>query len=445
MTTGLDVFVKGFQRYRLLSAEDKRKLLGAHRLKDIPHQNLKELEKALDINLDGSARSKPAAVSEGYELPSAVTASSRISAELRRLKTRTHGSSGAGGRYKPLGAGVSKYFMGIDPNTPLEPYEITSPLFEDATESATLVSDVQKAGAYEDVGTMLSAMRPVKPDTFSDNFLDIMSRAIEQHLMRIERPMLCNELSDFESSYAMQRATLRNLLVNRCTRNAFDETRVDRFLDRLSFSSQRLDAPMPPECLEPLVAFCGHQSYSFDPLTRLGQKLENLQRFVHAIVEGDEAYLQALGTPEECRVGPPSKYPFRNYYSFDSCIPDDVTGSINMGKPRVGPSVRYHNLQSVAHSLPADRKYRAVVAHAIRVLERSKGWDHASKVKAINRLVQVYNNLAPSTYYERVLSRAIPSVRTKGTVVSTKSRQEVFNRGLKYIGSLTRNHWMKRK
>lgn len=32
-STGLDVFVSGLQRYRLLSAEDKRKLLGAHRLK----------------------------------------------------------------------------------------------------------------------------------------------------------------------------------------------------------------------------------------------------------------------------------------------------------------------------------------------------------------------------------------------------------------------------
>lgn len=152
-----------------------------------------------------------------------------------------------------------------------------------------------------------------------------------------------------------------------------------------------------------------------------------------------------LGTREECNVGPPNKYPFDNYYGFKSCIPNDVTGSIKMGKPDVGDHVRYHNLQSVAHSLPSDPKYRAVVMHAIRVLERNKGWDHASKVKAINRLVQVYNNLAPSRYYARVLDKAIPLVRKQGSTVSTKSRQETFNRGLKYIQSLTRNHWMKKK
>ncbi|EDO05902.1 uncharacterized protein BBOV_IV003050 [Babesia bovis T2Bo] len=434
MSSGVESIVKGFHRYRFLSADDKRKLLGAHRLKNVPPAKIKDIETSLELDVGPDTT----------ESPSPATASSRINAELRRLASKSHGAIRQATRYRAIGAGTSKYFMGIDPNTPLEPYDITSPLFDESTESETLTSDVQKARAYEDISRMFCVMNPSK-DPMSDRFLDVMARAIECNVLRLERPVLCNELADFESSYAMQRSALRNLLVNRCTRNAFEETRVDRFLDRIHFSSQRLDAPMPPECLEPLVAFCGYKSYSFDPLERLGQKLAGLRRLVAAIESGDDAYLQALGTPEEYQVGPDSRYPFRNYYGFKSCIPEDVTGSINMGKVCTAPAVRYQNLQSVAHSLPADPKYRAVVSHAIRVLERSKGWDHASKVKAINRLVNVYNNLAPSRYYDRVLNQAIRYPRPRHALVKTKSRQEVFNRGLTYIGSLTKNHWMKRK
>ncbi|CDR94814.1 hypothetical protein, conserved [Babesia bigemina] len=462
-SAGLDVFISGVSRYRLLSASDKRKLLEAHRHKvrlalrgdmcvqSLPEAALKDAEKALDLRSEHAASPSPAsATSAPSEQPTAAAASHRIAAELKRLKGRLPGSGRFHERNQPIGVGVSKFFMGVDPNTPLEPYDITSPLFDAERETETLVSDVKKAAAYDDVQSMLSALRPVRQDTLTDRFKDVMSRAIERNVARLERPVLFNELSDFESSYAMHRAALRNLLVNRCTRNAFEETRIERFLDRLKISDQRLDAPLPPEAVEPLMAFQGYCSYSFDPCVRLEQKLDNLQQLASATFDpshsaGDESFLKRLGTPEEHPVGPPSKYPFKNYFAFDSCIPNDVTGSIRMGKRRASPSIRYPNLQSVAHSLPADRKYRAVVSNAIRVLERSKGWDHASKVKAINRLVQVYNNLAPSRYYSRVLDKAIPSVRAKGSVVRTRSRQETFNRGLHYIQSLTRNHWMKRK
>ncbi|GIX65394.1 DNA double-strand break repair rad50 ATPase, putative [Babesia caballi] len=439
-STGLDVFVRNVNRYRLLSAEDKRKLLGAHRLKGVPESTVKSVESAIGLGTESASVPSPASATTAQ-----APASRLIAAELQRLKGRASGSGRLQGRSRPIGVGVSQFFMGIDPNTPPEPYDITSPLFGEEREADTLVADVQKAAAYDDIQSMLASVRPTPQGVLTDRFIDVMARAIEHNLSRIERPVLCNELSDFQSSYAMQRATLRNLLVNRCTRNAFDETRVERFLDRLRFSDQRLDAPLPPEVLEPLVAFRGLASYSFDPCTRLSQKLHNMQRLVRAIVDGDEPFLRALGTFAECSAGPPSKYPFRNYYGFESAVPSDVTGSIRMGKPRSAHAVRYHNLQAVAHSLPADRKYRAIVAHAIRVLERSKGWDQASKVKAVSRLVQVYNNLAPSRYYARVLDQAIPRMRTKGSTVRTRSRQETFNRGLQYIQSLTRNHWMKRK
>ncbi|GBE60035.1 DNA double-strand break repair rad50 ATPase, putative [Babesia ovata] len=439
-SAGLDVFISGVSRYRLLSASDKRKLLEAHRQKvslalcchlcvqSLPEAALKDAEKALDLRSEHAGSPSPgSATSAPSEQPTPITASHRIAAELKRLKGRLQGSGRFHERHQPIGVGVSKFFMGVDPNTPLEPYDITTPLFDADRETETLVSDVKKAAAYDDVQSMLSALRPVRQDALTDRLEDVMSRAIERNVARLERPVLFNELSDFESSYAMNRAAMRNLLANRCTRNAFEETRIERFLDRLKISEQRLDAPLPPEAVEPLMAFQGYSSYSFDPCVR------------------DESFLKRLGTPEEYPVGPDSKYPFRNYFAFDSCIPNDVTGSIRMGKRRPSPSIRYPNLQSVAHSLPADRKYRAVVSNAIRTLERSKGWDHASKVKAINRLVQVYNNLAPSRYYSRVLDKAVPSVRAKGSVVRTRSRQETFNKGLHYIQSLTRNHWMKRK
>ncbi|KAK1936059.1 hypothetical protein X943_001185 [Babesia divergens] len=457
-STGLDVFVSGLQRYRLLSAEDKRKLLGAHRLKNLPDSTIDDVKKSLQLSCE------PTSAPSNQET---VPNSRRIESELQRLKSRSQNYGRLNARIKPVAAGSSKYFMGVDPNSELEHFDITyapietsslifrNPLFENETETDSLVSDVHKAAAYDDIQSMLSTIRPVPQDMLTDSFLHVMSRAIASNIARVERPILCNELSDFESSYAMQRAALRNLIVNTCTRNAFEEVRVDRFLDKLSFSTQRLNvgfpppildhAPLPPEVLEPLVAFRGFNTYSFDSCTRLAQKLANMRSLLFAVIGNDTTFLQMLGTKEECNVIPPNKYPFDNYYGFKSCIPNDVTGSIKMGKPDVGDQVRYHNLQSVAHSLPSDPKYRAVVMHAIRVLERNKGWDHASKVKAINRLVQVYNNLAPSRYYARVLDKAIPLVRKQGSTVSTKSRQETFNRGLKYIQSLTRNHWVKKK
>ncbi|KAK1443249.1 hypothetical protein BgAZ_201250 [Babesia gibsoni] len=436
VATGIDAFVDGLKRYRLLSSSDKRKLLGAHRLKKTPEAPTDKIENALELSNESSSV---------RDLRQEASPSKRIEAELKRLKSRTREDMRARARMRPMAVGVSKYFMGVDPNTEPEYFEITNPLFDSETETMTLVSDVQKATAYDDVQAMLASIRPVPQDKITDDFLHIMARAIEYNIARVERPVLFNELSDYESSYAMQRAAIRNLLINRCTRNAFEETRVDKFIDKLKLSSQRLNAPLPPEAIEPVIAFRGYATYSFDPCRRLAQKLTNMQRLVQAIVKNDTDFLASLGTSAECQVGPLSKYPFNNYYGFESCVPKDVTGSIKMGKPVAGDSVRYQNLQSVAHSLPKDRKYRSVVTHAIRVLERAKGWDHKSKIKAINRLVQVYNNLAPSRYYERVLEKSIPLVRTKGSVVRTRSRQETFNRGLKYIQSLTRNHWVKKK
>lgn len=63
--------------------------------------------------------------------------------------------------------------MGVDPNAELEHFDITyapietssllfrNPLFEPETETDSLVSDVHKAAAYDDIQSMLSTIRPV--------------------------------------------------------------------------------------------------------------------------------------------------------------------------------------------------------------------------------------------------------------------------------------------
>lgn len=138
-------------------------------------------------------------------------------------------------------------------------------------------------------------------------------------------------------------------------------------------------------------------------------------------------------------------YPFSNYYGFKSSVPNEVTGSIRMGKENRDDDLRYPNLQCVAHSLPKDPKYRAIVSHSIKVFERSKGWDQTSKIKAINRLINVYNNMSSSYYYSRVMEKSVPTEDSRPKVIKTLTRQEVFNKGLRYIKSLFRNHWNRPK
>lgn len=53
---------------------------------------------------------------------------------------------------------------------------------------------------------------------------------------------MVNELSDYRPAYAMKRAAVRNLLVNKCVRNAFEESRVEKFIDsQKTIYNQRLN------------------------------------------------------------------------------------------------------------------------------------------------------------------------------------------------------------
>ncbi|KAK2194571.1 hypothetical protein BdWA1_000625 [Babesia duncani] len=446
ISTSFEELLRGMKRYKWLTDADKRKLLNQHNLKAIDPLKLSQIEEKLGLKPESYKQSNAPLLHESSTLPDP------IKNELSRLRSRQRTTGRLWKQRNIIGVGKSKYFMGIDPNSELEQFETISSLFCDVKETETLVEDIKKATHYENIKQVLGSIRPVDQDEITDRFMDILARAIEKNISGLEfveifnlinnrRPILMNELADYESAYAMKRATLKNLIINKCTRNAFDESRIDKFLDRLGFlARQKFNAPLPPEVLEPLMAFKGIVKYSFCPVERLKQKIASIKAFITSVANGNPNILESL--PEfQDPIG--TNYPFANYYGFKSCVPNDVTGSILMGRTCNAKmdDVRYPNLQSVAHSLPKDRKYRAIVIHAIRVLERSRGWDHQSKIKVINRLVDVYNNLAPSSYYSRVLDRALPLEHHKRRLVYTKSRQQVFNQGLVYIGSLTKNHW----
>ncbi|CDJ30769.1 uncharacterized protein EMH_0033010 [Eimeria mitis] len=238
----------------------------------------------------------------------------------------------------------------------------------------------------------------------------------EQQTPPVVRPTLTNELTDFDNPYMLKREAIRRLLEERGARNALDESMIDDYLDRRpDLAKLRLCAKLPPEVVEPLAAFHGLTNYNFDKRIRLQQKVNAMFRAVDA---ADSELDKVLGNLEENQRSDMKHelHPFRNHFGFVSAVPTGTVGSITMGREESGTDkelrkIRYPTLQRVAHTLPKDPKYRAIVAHAIRVLERSRGWDFQDKVKAINTLVEVYNHLPPSATYERKLDEAFPVFR----------------------------------
>ncbi|XP_953714.1 uncharacterized protein TA17075 [Theileria annulata] len=450
VSDGFKSFFNNLERYKNLSYADKNKLLSQFDLKvhisllimEVGPEVISEINKKLDLPDNTHVSDKKSDVGEFDHL-------TFIKRELKRLKSSPLKKKQLL-RKEIVIKGPNKFYFGIDPTKELDPIEIKSPLFSTEKESESLVSDVKKATRYELVQQILEDSRPVPQHALTDDFLDVLSRAIEENLSNLERPTLVNELSDYRPAYALKRAAFRNLLLNKCVRNAFEDSRVEKFIDsQIEVYKQRLNAPLPPEVLEPLLAFRGDVYYSFSPMKRLQQKLNGINIIVDSISKGlFEMVFMSLGEDVLSKLPEFAKktdYPFNNYYGFKSSVPNEVTGSIRMGKENREDDLRYPNLQCVAHSLPKDPKYRAIVSHSIKVLERSKGWDQTSKIKAINRLINVYNSMSSSDYYSRVMEKSVPTDDSKPKVIKTLTRQEVFNKGLRYIQSLFRNHWNRSK
>lgn len=331
-------------------------------------------------------------------------------------------------------------FKRVQQSEPQAP-PVVSVNFTEEAQTVSLIEDVHKAEVYQEICAKLDEQWGVR-NPLSDHFVDILAQAVRHDLMDQSRPTLVNELTDFDNPYMLKREAIKRLLEECGTRNALDESMIDEYLDRRpDLVKLRLSAKLPPEVVEPLAAFHGLTNYNFDKRTRLQQKVNAMFKAVHAAhCELDKV----LGSLEENQRSD-MKYeahPFRNHFGFVSAVPTGTAGSITMGREISDTEkelrmIRYPTLQRVAHTLPKDPKYRAIVAHAIRVLERSRGWDFEDKIKAINTLVEVYNHLPPSATYERKLDEAFPVFRKPGMTRFTKSRNSVFCRGLKYIRSLT--------
>ncbi|KOB85446.1 hypothetical protein PFDG_00849 [Plasmodium falciparum Dd2] len=232
-------------------------------------------------------------------------------------------------------------------------------------------------------------------------------------------------------------------------------------------------ARVPVEVYEPLVAFRGDVNYNYDLEEKFNDMIDISQNIINILTkkniddkqkennQNDSTYDHTYSKDnymskeemdsiinEVLKILPENikyhyeNYPFENLKSFKSKKQKKYIGGIKNNKPiniheEELSMVRYPNLQSVAHSLPKDEKYRDNVIHAIKVLERSKHWDHQSKIKAINTLIQVWNSMNSSDYYENMLDKSLPVLYTKNLLRKTKTRKDTYNKGLTYIQSLT--------
>merc|ERR1711964_784083 len=149
------------------------------------------------------------------------------------------------------------------------------------------------------------------------------------------------------------------------------------------------------------MAFRGESGdwYNFDPRRNLDLKLAHFYDTMHELFGEDDE--------RSC----PPKVKFNN--GFESQVPSGVLGGQRFGKPETKleaelKTMRYPTMQRVSHSFPADPMWRSHVQKSIRVLERGKGWDFGAKLRAINTMKEVYEDLNSSEAYRKRLDRMLP-------------------------------------
>ena len=285
----------------------------------------------------------------------------------------------------------------------------------------SLVEDKWKAEYYSNLcASVEEILSPSSSPIDSDRFLDVLKRATAQFLLNESRPVLTNELADYENPYMMKKATTARIVNEKCVRNKLEESLVSEFIDsRPDMIKLRSEAQLPPEVLEPLQAFRGITDWSFDAEIRMGQKLWAINS------------LLGMSHQEARPAG------------FVSRVPRGRRGGWGHGKPDSPEKaelarMRYPTLDRVAHSLPKDPQYRSQAMHAIEVLERSKGWQFTDKTKAVNTLKEVLDNLPSSRMIDGKLNKALPLVRYGGHHVRRKpSNLNRRNRIRMYFRSMT--------
>jgi len=326
----------------------------------------------------------------------------RIEVQRRRRKRRN---------YQLLNSGYEE---------PEPRYEAEEQEFTAAWRDKSLAEDVWKAEYYQHLYRKAHADIPEHEPlaTRTDRLSDVTAGAYRKHLLDQNRPVLTHELADFENPYMMKRSALERVLQERCTRNQLDERVMPRLLERQpDLVRLRAEAPLPPEVLEPLAAFRGDTRWSFDARERLAQKLEGASAALEQLSAEGSAAAVVGALPENAGVDPDQVagvfHPWKNHVGFESEVPQGKVGGTKFGQPTPALQAqvlrtRYPTLQRVAHTLPADPKWRAHVVRTIRVLERSKDWDFQSKLNAVNKLKEIYDQLKPSVEYNRDLDENLP-------------------------------------
>ena len=317
--------------------------------------------------------------------------------------------------------------------------------FKPQTVQKSLVEDKWKADNYvkmcAKIRSLLGANSSAAVD--SDAFLDVLRRASDIFLRNESRPVLTNELGDFDNPFMMRKMCTERLLHETCVRNKLEESLVNELLENdVQLIKLKSQAEIPPEVLEPLQAFRGVTDWSFDPETRMCQKLHAVKSLLAKIDSGDTS----------------KKNSKENHLGFVSQVPTGRRGGWAHGKERsqkYHEAIRYPTLQTVAHSLPKDPHYRSQAVNAISILERSRGWTFSDKTKAINSLKEVLDALPSSATLISKLDKALPVsrftrncktsfVRRKPSNLKRRNRIRMYFRSMTAAIPLSRR-WTERK
>jgi hypothetical protein len=322
---------------------------------------------------------------------------------------------------------------------PDDVYEAEEQEFSSDWRLKSILEDGWKAEYHSHLHRLADQMIPEREHLASraDRISDILSAALRSHVTEQNRPVLTHELADFENPYMTKRSSMERLLQERCLRNQLDERCMPRVLDQLpSLVKLRSKASLPPEVLEPLAAFRGDTQWHFDPRERLAQKLSSVDSALATVVASSGKISEVIAAvPENAELRPDQvlgvHHPWRNHVGFESAVPRGVAGGTKMGQPINAidaqlQRLRYPTLQRVAHTLPADAKWRAHVVRSIRVLERSKHWDYRSKLRAINTMKEIYDNMRPSAYYTEALDEKLPINRVPSHVKRKYARHAQY-------------------
>lgn len=321
---------------------------------------------------------------------------------------------------------------------PYESYEAEVEEFGDEWRLQSIVEDCWKAEYYQHLHRKAKEDIPERGPLAArtDRLADVAAAALRSHYCEQNRPVLTHELADYENPYMMKHSALERLLHERCVRNQLDERVMPRVLEsHPDLVKLRAEAPLPPEVLEPLAAFRGDVRWHFDARQRLALKLDAAGTALQAVADGGDSSSVASALPENAEASadqvPGVHHPWKNHVGFESAVPRGFAGGTKFGQPETVleaqvQRLRYPTLQRVAHTLPADLKWRAHVVRAIRVLERSKHWDFASKLAAINKMKEVYDNLKPSAEYTAVLDEKLPINRVPSHLKRRYARDAVY-------------------